>query len=214
MKSDRPNAGYALVTVMCLTAAMIILLAGIMLYSSSEMRIATDQANMETALYVAQAGAEQGAAFVANGGTGPTNFYGTNAGGTFVVAIIPASLPSSAPRTVGGWVDLSPGGTVGDFVLRNLDDGTLITSSTLVPSYQGYTGSADWVHFRSGGSGNQTSLLLDGAPYQVLNSATYDTFASCMSVYLYNDSIDTSSNAVGHWKISFVTTCASFIVSN
>jgi hypothetical protein len=211
---NRRNAGYAMVIVMGLAAVLAVLLAGVIRYSANELRISTDQADLESALYVAQTGAERGAAYVSNGGTGPTNFSGTNACGTYVVAIIPASLPTSAPRTIGGWIDLTPGGSGGQFSLRNVDDGTYITRSQLTSTFPGYTGPADWVHILPGGSGTQTGLTLDGAPYQVMNTVSYDVFASCMSVYLYNDTIDAQGHAVGHWKIAMASTCASFIVSN
>jgi type II secretory pathway pseudopilin PulG len=209
MKSHRQDAGYALLIVMLLVAALGCLLAGVIRYSDQEMRIATYQRNLESALYVAQAGAERGAAFVSNGGSAPTNFSGTVGDGTYVMAIIPASLPSSAPRTVGGWVDL--GNTGCQFTLEKAD-GSKITNADFGTHFQGYTGPAAWVHFLGGGSGYQTTLMLDGAPYQVQNAITYDIFASVMSVNLYNDNVDAQTNAIGRWKISIASTCASFIV--
>jgi hypothetical protein len=215
MEQDRQNAGYALIIVLGLTAAATILLAAILFYSSNQMRIAVSQANLESALYVAQAGAERAAAYVANGGgSGPWSSSGHVGDGTYVVAIVPASLPSDAPRTIGGWIDINPSSSPqNEFVMRK-PDGTMIDRLDLGQDFPGYTGPAVWVHVKPKGGSKQNLLMLDGVPYQMDNQYSYDIFAGSMDVYLYNDKINPNGKAMGKWKIAIATTCASFIVAD
>jgi hypothetical protein len=214
VKSDRQNAGYALVIVMVLTALLAVLLAAVLLYSGNQIRIATTQGNMERALYVAQAGAERAAAYVANEGEGPWSSSGHIGDGTYVVAVIPSAMPQSSPRTVGGWIDLNPSGSSSSEFAMRKPDGTMIDKLDLGPDYPGYTGPAAWVHVKPGGSGIQSALMLDAVAYTMGNQYAYDIFAACMDVYLYNDHIDPAGHAIGKWKLSVASTCASFIAAD
>ena len=213
MRLGRQKAGYALVIVLGLTAVLTILLTVALVFSGTQLRIAAQQTALERALYVAQAGAERAAAFVANGGSGPWSSSGTVGDGVYVVAVIPAALPSSAPRTLGGWVTINPASGSGyEFVLRQ-PDGTMLDNFDFNEDYPGYTGPAAYVHIKPAGTGSQTDLMVDGSPYILNNTYTYDIFASAMDVYLYNDTIDQQGKAKGKWKISIATSCASLVVS-
>ncbi len=211
------NRGYALVVVLGFVAVLSVLLSAVMLYSSTQIRIARKQGEMEGALYVAQAGAERAAAYVANGGDGPWSSGGTNGPGTYVVAIIPSASISESPRTISGWINLHPNGQPGqggnDFALR-LPDGTMIDHFDLNHDTQDYLGPASWVHFRAGGSGQQIGLLVDGVSYPLQHRYTYEIFAGSMHVNLYNDNRNPQGKAVGKWCLAIATSCASLIVTD
>lgn len=211
------SRGYALVAVLGFIAVLSVLLSTVMLYSSTQIRIARKQGEMESALYIAQAGAERAAAYVADGGDGPWSSAGTNAEGTYVVAIIPSALPSESPRTISGWINLHPNGQPGnggnDFALR-LPDGSMIDHYDLNQDAEDYVGPASWVHFRAGGSGQQVSLLVDGVPYPLQHKYSYDIFAGSMHVNLYNNNRNPQGKAVGKWHLAIATSCASLIVND
>jgi hypothetical protein len=202
-----------MVIVMQLVFVLSIVLASVMLYSNSEMRIASSQMRMETALYVAQGGVERAAAYLAQGGSPPWSSFGSMGTGTYVVAIVPTAMPSDAPQTLDGWISINPGGGGGEFVMRK-DDGTMIDDMDLDEDFQGYTGKAVYVHVKPKGNGNQNSLQVNGDSYALNNGNTYDIFASEMAVHIYNDQVNGNGKAKGHWIISLATSCASFIVSN
>jgi len=215
--STEQSHGYALVIVMGFVAVLSVLLSAVMLYSSTQMRIARSQADNESALYLAQAGAERAAAYVANGGDGPWSTGGTNAQGACVVAVIPSGMLSESPRTISGWINLHPNGEPGqggnDFALR-LPDGTMIDHYDLNQDAQDYVGPAVWVHFRAGGSGQQIGLVVDGAPYPLQHNYTYEIFAGSMHVNLYNNNRNPQGKAVGKWHLAIATACASLIVTD
>jgi hypothetical protein len=214
MNLDRKNAGYALVVVMGLTAVLSILLTTALAFSCSQLRISQKQSAMEGALYVAQAGAERAAAYVAGDGEAPWSSSGTVGEGTYVVAVVPAAMPCQAPRTISGWININPSSSPQNEFTLHLPDGEIIDNLDFNEDFPGYTGPAVWVHVKPKGNGKQNNLMVDGVPYDLDNSLNYDIFASRMDVYLYNDLIDPQGKAKGKWHISIATSCASFIVAD
>lgn len=212
MKPERQDAGYALVIVMGFIAVLSVLLTAVLAYSSSQIRIARKQADLEGALYVAQAGAERAAAYVANGGEGPWSSSGVVGEGTYVVAIIPSATASQAPRTLSGWVDINPSASPQNRFTLIKPDGDIIDNYELGEDFPGYTGPAVRIQFKPKGSGKQNTLQVDGVVYDFDNSCTYEIFSGSMDVYLYNDNIDPQGKAKGKWMISIATSCASLIV--
>jgi hypothetical protein len=213
VKKHGQKEAYALVVVVCLTFALCALLAGAMAYSNAMLRNATFQRNMEVSLYAAQAGVEKAAAyFNANVDAPPWSTNGTLGDATFVVTLVPAALPSEAPRTLGGLININPSQSAdNEFTLRE-PDGTTITRDSLTKDFPGYLGPAALVHVKPKGNGNQNGLLVDGAPYQLQNSCTYDILSDTMTVNLFNDNVQ-NGKANGKWYISVASSCSSFIVT-
>jgi hypothetical protein len=189
------------------------LLAAVMTYSATELRITSRQADMESALYIAQGGAERAAAYMAAGNDGPWSSSGAIGDGTYVVAIVPACLPSAAPRTVDGTISINPSASPShEFILRK-PDGSMFDHDDLVEDFPGYTGPAAYVHVKPKGSGKQNGLNVDGVPYEMDNSYCYDFFSPAMSVHIFNDNVNPQGKAVGKWNIAIAAACSSMIVS-
>lgn len=207
------KGGFALVVVLGFVLVLTILVTAILISSGTYLKISAQQGYLEHALYTAQAGAERAAAYVANGGTVPISFSGTNGIGTYVVAIIPTADPETCPQTIGGQLSINPSASAqNEFTLR-LPDGTIITRDTLTQDYAGYTGPAVSIHVKPKGNGNQNTLYVNNELYDFKNQYTYDILSPVMSVCLYNDNVNPQGKAMGHWIIGVSTTCASLIVS-
>ena len=213
MKLDKQNEGQALIVVVGLAAVLTVLIVAALQFSSTQVIIAGKQSNLESALYVAQAGAERAVSYVANGGSAPWSSAGQVGNGTYVVAVLPALQPSMAPQTVTGWINLNPSGGSGYTFVLTKPDGSTITQAALIPTYTGYTGSAASVQIQPNCSGIQNNLTVNDVNYQMQNQYGMNIFADAMSVCIYNSQINTNGLAVGSWNIAIATSCASIIVS-
>lgn len=213
MKVNKNNSGMALVTVICFTAILSILLAVIIMSSGTQLRLAKSQVNMEKSLYVAEAGAERAASYVANGGTVPASFSGTVGDGVYCVTIIAGASAADGFHSVGGQININPNNSSQNEFTLTLSNGSTITRDDLTQDFPGYTGDAVFAHVKPKGNGNQNGLVVDGEAYSLENANTYDVSSSIMSVNLYNDHINAQGKAVGQWCISIATTCATITTS-
>lgn len=210
---ENNKSGIALVTVICFTALLSILLTVLIKGSGTQLRLARGQVNMEKAMYVAEAGAEHAASYVANGGTVPASFYGTVGDGIYCVTIIAGATASAGSHSVAGQININPNNSPDNEFVLTLPDGSTITRDDLTQNFPGYTGSAVNAHVKPKGNGNQNGLVVDGEQYSLENANTYDVTSGIMSVNLYNDHINSQGKAVGKWWISIATTCATITVS-
>lgn len=205
--------GFALVVVLGFVLVLTVLITALFMSSGTYLKIAGQQGYLEQSLYTAQAGAERAAAYVANGGAVPATFSGTSGIGTYVVAIVPAVDPGTAPQTIGGQISINPSASADhEFTLR-LPDGTIITRDDLTQDFAGYTGPAVYVHVKPKGNGNQNTLYVNNEIFDFDNKYTYDILSAVMSVSLYNDNVNPQGKAMGKWLIGISTTCASLIIS-
>ncbi|MHB1156665.1 MAG: NHL repeat-containing protein [Phycisphaerales bacterium] len=114
------------------------------------------------------------------------------------------------PSTISGLININPGNSSqNEFTCTKSDGSTFsrddLASNALTLDSSGtyYQGDATLVHVKPKGNGNQNGLTIDGQPYALQNSNTYN-FAGSMQVRVYNDKIS-SGKAMGHWWIQIVS---------
>ncbi|MBT3192778.1 MAG: hypothetical protein HN341_09515 [Verrucomicrobia bacterium] len=200
--------GVALITVLCFLVVFTALATVASRSVGTHVRIAADQIDLETAFYTAEAGAERGAAHVANGGAIPYSFSGQLGDGTYYVTITGKTTAGDGSGTsVNGSVNINPNNSQSEFTL-SLPSGATISRDDLTEDFDGYVGPATTVHLKPKGSGNQNTLTIDGESYPLQNGTTYDIVSSTMSVTLYNDNVNGNGKAMGQWYISIAATDA------
>ncbi len=110
--------------------------------------------------------------------------------------------------TLAGQLNINPNNK-SDFEFELVKpDGSSITRDHLLANRNlKYLGPATSIRVRPKGNGNQNTLTLDGAPYQIKNGSTYlieQQPGGYMTVYLYND----GGNGMGKWWITISATGA------
>jgi len=213
MKSCRNNGGYAILLVMGFALVLSLLLAAAYNYSSTEIRIAARQGDIEEALYVAQGAVEQAVACWAKKGKAPWSTNGVIGRGTYVVAIVPSAMLNDAPRTITGWIDIDPSNS-GNYFNAQKADGSIIDDGDLSAANSSYAAGSEYfrgsivrLHFKPGGTGAQTTLNVDGNTYSANNQSAYDIFSPAMNVTIYKGTDN-------KWKMAVATACASFITGS
>lgn len=207
--------GSALLAVMAFAALILAIVASIYRLSGTHTRISKGYAGMEEAFYTAEAGIERGASYVANGGAVPTNFTGTLGDGTYVVTILQGSSAAADDGSTNaiGTININPNNSRDNEFSVTLASGEVITRDDLTSDYPGYTGTATLVHVKPKGNGNQNGLLVNGAPYELENKNTYNISAATMSINIYNDNVNSSGKAMGHWYIAIAANNATITVA-
>jgi Tfp pilus assembly protein PilX len=204
-----PQHGVAIITVMCFIMVLTALATVAARSVGTHVKIAADQVDMETAFYTAEAGAERGAAHVANGGVVPHSFSGQLGDGFYYVTISgKASVGVGSGTSVNGLININPNNSPQNQFVLTLPGGGTITRNDLTQNYGGYVGQARAVRVKPKGNGNQNGLTVDGQTYVIHNSTTYEITSSAMAVNLFNDKINKQGKAIGHWHISIGATDA------
>ncbi len=203
--------GIALITVMCFMMVLAILGTAFSMAVSSHVRRTSHEMHLESALWIAEAGAERGAAYVAAGGAIPHTFSGTLGDGTFLVTI--SALDNVADEDedegflVTGSININPNNRNDYLFELKLPNGSVIDRNNLHQGYGGYTGAANSVRVQPKGAGNQNSLTVDGEPYPLSNGTTNLIESGDMTVNLFNDKIK-NGKAMGKWYISITASGA------
>lgn len=113
------------------------------------------------------------------------------------------------PSTISGVININPNNSGANEFSLTTGSGAVITRDTLADAANLagdgtlYQGAASALHVKPKGNGNQNSITLDGKPYALRNSNTYD-FDGDMQVRLYNDKAK-GGKAMGHWYIQVVS---------
>ncbi|MCK5849358.1 MAG: prepilin-type N-terminal cleavage/methylation domain-containing protein [Kiritimatiellae bacterium] len=109
-----------------------------------------------------------------------------------------------ASHSVGGQININPNNRPDHEFIVTLSTGT-ITRDDLHQDYPGYSGPALLAHLKPKGNGNQNSMTVDGQPYSVNNSTSYDIASETMTVNIYNDNVNPTGKAIGKWWIAITT---------
>jgi Tfp pilus assembly protein PilX len=165
--------------------------------------ISTEQINMEVAFCLAEAGAERGADYIANGGKTPHSFSGQLGEGTYHVTITGKSTSGEGSGiAINGLININPNNSSQNEFTLIKANGSTITRDTLTQSFSGYTGDAKAIRIKPEGNGNQNKLIVNDQTYSLQNSTTYDITSSSMNVSLFNDHVNKNGKALGRWYIS------------
>lgn len=198
------EAGVVLIAVACFTAAAAILAAGLMIESSSQMKTAYRNVNLEKAFYAAEGGAERAVAYIRSGGAVPTNLTGTIGNGTYSAYILatPDTTGSGGTHAVSGQININPSASPQhEFLLMTTDGQSFDRDDLQDPSLQDYTGNAYLLHVKPKGSSDQT-ITVDGAAYTLDKNNAYTFCSPSFGFVLSNDSRNTNGLAMGQWWIS------------
>lgn len=219
MHEAQNESGVVLVAVVCFVAIAAILAAGLMSESSSQLKIARKNVNLEKAFYVAEGGAERAGSYIRQMGvTATTCITGSIGNGNYVTFIVPLPGDSAGASTGGthslsGSLNINPNNSPDNEFLLLKPDGTSITRDDLAndtTEYDSepcvyYTGPAMLVHVKPKGAGNQNTLIVDGVVYTLDNSTTYD-FVGDMNVVVQNDSRNNGNHrANGQWQLGSIS---------
>jgi len=194
--------GTALVTVLCITFVLSCILGSMVIVSGTHSKITRIQLDTEKAFYVAEAGVEHAAQYIANGGTVPGSICGMEGEGSYVATIISGASITDAWHAAGGQININPNNSPDNEFSVTIQDGSTINRDMLVQDYPGFMGQATLVHVKPKGNGNQNGFTVDGNVVELENKNSYDIISDYMSVSIYNDNINTNGKAVGQWWIS------------
>jgi hypothetical protein len=114
-------------------------------------------------------------------------------------------------HTMGGRININPNNSSDNEFLMILPDGFSVTRDDLksnspkthagfASSGLEYTGPVSSVMVKPKGNGNQNGLIVDGAPYSLLNKNRYTITSSSMTAHLYNDN-QKNGKAMGKWYV-------------
>lgn len=207
---NKDKSGIALITVMCFMMVLAILGTVFSMAVGSHVRGSMHAINLEKALYVAEAGAERGAAYVGAGGSIPHSFSGSLGDGVYHVTITAQNNldDEDEGNDVNGCININPNNRTDYQFTLILPNGQSIDRDDLHQDFDGYSGSASSVRVQPKGAGNQNSLTVDGAPYPLSNGLTYLIASSAMTVSLFNDKVNPQGKAMGRWHIIISATGA------
>lgn len=206
MKTEINNkSGIALVTVVCFLALTGAIIAFLLRSTVSNYRMAGSAVELEMAIYVAEAGAERAVAHIAADGEVPVVIKGTMGVGRYETTIMASDSegsPYNGEHILNGLINLNPNNNSDNEFTMTLIDGTIISRDDLAEDFPGFSGSAKFIRLQPKGNGNQNSLNIDGAPYNMQNGTRYDITAENMSVQLYNDNVNANGKAMGQWWLN------------
>jgi len=210
MQTESKN-GVAIIIVMCFILVLTVLATVASRSVGTQANVAKEQINIEKSFYIAEAGAERGAAHVANGGAIPFAFKGQLGNGNYYYVTITskATVGEGSGNAVNGVININPAGGSHNSFQLTIPGGSTITKSSLNQNYGGYVGPAIAVQVKPDSSGSQNGLTVNGQAYPINNSTTYSISSSHMNVALFNNNIDRQGKAVGNWYISIGATDAS-----
>ncbi len=202
MKSNN-NQGSAIIAVICFIMVLITLATVASRAVGTHANISTAQISIETAFYLAEAGAERGADYIANGGSVPHSFSGKLGDGMYFVTIAGKSTIGEGSGTViNGLININPNNNNDNQFLLTKPGGGTVTRADLSQSFNGYVGKATSVNIKPKGNGNQNGLTVNGQSYSLQNSTTYNISSSTMNVTIFNDHVNKNGKALGRWFIS------------
>jgi Tfp pilus assembly protein PilX len=209
--SHRRRSGVALVVVLCFLAILAAVAAGLQFVTLSHLRMARITADRERAFFVAEAGVEQAAQYVANGSNVPAAFAGRIGEGAYVATVISGASITDSWHTIGGQININPNNSAQNEFTVTLPDGSFITRDMLTENYPGFVGNPTMVHVKPKGS--QSGLTVDGVTYDMNNSSAYDIISDYMCATIYNDHVNTNTGkAMGKWWISIAAAEATIAV--
>ena len=200
----KENSGVVLVAVICFTAVAAILVAGLLMESNTQLKIAGRQTDMEQSFYVAEGGAEQAVTYIRNGGAVPGMITGTIGNGRYVTSILGIDQMSGTggTHTVSGDININPNNSPQNEFLLLTSDGTVLTRDDLHQDQSDHTGVAYLIHVKPKGSGSQNSFTVDGVTYTLNNNTAYTFSSAGMAFNLYNANRNPQGKAVGQWWIN------------
>jgi hypothetical protein len=119
--------------------------------------------------------------------------------------VVDASAPDSG-MSISGGANINPNNSPDNEFTVTKGHGQTFTrdhlkNAAVDASGTYYQGAATLVHLKPKGNGNQNSLTVNGAPFALQNSTTYD-FTGTMTVRVYNNKVK-NGKAMGHWYIQF-----------
>lgn len=199
--------GIALITVMCFLMVLAILGTVFSIAVGTHVRSSIHIADVESALYTAEAGAERGAAYVASDGSIPHSFSGTLGNSTYYV-MITANTGVNNGTTVSGSISINPNNRSDFLFTLTLPGGQTIDKSALTEGYTGYRGPATSIRIQPKGAGNQNSLTVGGVLSVLSNEQTCLIESSSMMVLLLNDKVNNQGKSIGRWHIIISATGA------
>lgn len=213
----RNESGVVLVAVICFAAIAAVLAVGLMTESSTQLKLAGRNVNLEKAFYAAEGGAERAVSYIRQVGTisAATCITGSIGNGKYAAFIVPspnAGSTNSGTHTLIGSLNINPNNSPDNEFLLVKPDGTSITRDGLAndtTEYDSepcvyYSGPALLIHVKPKGAGNQNTLIVDGVVYTLNNSTTYD-FVGDMNVVVQNDSRNNGNHhANGQWQLDSI----------
>jgi len=107
-------------------------------------------------------------------------------------------------HVLGGEIDINPNNKADSEFVLTMPDGTRLTRDDLRDDYAGYQGEARRIHLKPKGNGTQEGFIVDGQPYPIVNSKTYDIMSDSMTVNVTHD--------MGHWSLGVDGTGATILV--
>lgn len=203
--TENQQSGVVLVIVICFTAIVAVLSAGLLTESMTKVKIARRQVNMEQAFYVAEGGAERSVSYIQAAGTIPGTITGTIGNGNYITTILDADEIASTggAHTAAGDININPNNSPDNEFMLVASDGTFLTRDDLHQDQSDRDGTAYVIRLKPKGSGSQNGLTVDGATYTLANNNTYTFFSSAgMDYSLVNDNRNPQGKAVGKWWIN------------
>jgi Tfp pilus assembly protein PilX len=193
------QSGSALIMVLAFTLLAAVVAAMMVSAMGTRLRTAQDQLRVEKAFYIAEAGAERAASYIANGGALPATIEGSIDGSEYRVNLLIES--EEADSTLEGAININPNNSPSNAFFAVLPDGSQINREDLHQNRADYNGEASTVNIQPKGGGQQNTLLVDGAVYPLQNSQTY-TFVGDLQIAITNDNRNSQGKAVGQWWIA------------
>lgn len=197
------ESGVVLIAVICFAAIAAVLAAGLMTESSTHLKLAGKNVNLEKAFYAAEGGAERAVAYIRNNGVVPTNLTGNIGDGTYSAHILatPDTAGTGGTHTVSGQINLNPNASPQhEFLLMTTDGQAFDRDDLQDSSLQDYSGNAYLVRVKPKGASDQT-IIVDGVAYTLDKNLAYNFSAPSFPVALTNDSRNTNGLAMGQWWI-------------
>lgn len=203
-KKTKDKSGVALVSVMCFLFMTAALVAILMKASVSNFMMSGAAVDLEIALNLAEGGMERAVDHIASNGETPITLRGQMGNGRYETTIIASDDNGNAfngEHILSGEINLNPNNNSDNEFNMLLENGTTLSRDSLGKDFPGFSGDVTYIHFKPKGNGNQNSLIIDGAQYELRNSETYDVTAPVMTVNLYNDHV-VNGSANGQWWLS------------
>lgn len=210
------SKGGVLVAVVLFSALLAALAAGLLVESGSHHKMVFRQISMDQALSVAEGGMERAVAHLVADGAAPVVLNGVIGQGSYETLIrfsdeFDAASSATPPgtHTVGGSLKINPNSLANNEFFLIKPDGRVITRTDLNNDRARYAsapcvfyqGPAKFIHVKPGGSGSQSTLMVDGAAYAIANSSSYEFDATGLYTRVYNTARDASGKPSGDWMM-------------